>query len=319
MIRFVNNINEIPDYPSSRVVLIDDTLLSEQAVIDRIEKALDAPYEKDNWDGFRDAITDLSWLDCSSVVLVHQSLPKLNGWDMNVYLKQLYDASAEWESRGGNKAFCVYLLLDDKAKVDFFLPGKFPQPEVQHKRAPATHIGDIFEITLPGDRKRYMQFIIVDPSQMGAWGVRVLKTDYSMEDKPSVDVIVKDSVDFYCNTRAIGQGILFGLWSFYGKSADLGNLDAMVFRTFDRGIPGLNPQGWRVWKASQKVLHYRVLPRKYLKADDGGMFPPIWVLYRIISGRWCPVPNVIDDYKGASLIERLLGKEHIPEHLAPKM
>ena len=67
MIRFVNNINEIPDYPSSRVVLIDDTLLSEQAVIDRIEKALDASYEKDNWDGFRDAITDLSWLDCSSV------------------------------------------------------------------------------------------------------------------------------------------------------------------------------------------------------------------------------------------------------------
>lgn len=319
MIRFVNNINEIPDYPSSRVVLIDDTLLSEQAVIDRIEKALDAPYEKDNWDGFRDAITDLSWLDCSSVVLVHQSLPKLNGWDMNVYLEQLYDASAEWESRGGSKAFCVYFLLDDKAKVDFFLPGKFPQPEVQHKRAPATHIGDIFEITLPGDRKRYMQFIIVDSSQMGAWGVRVFETDYSMEDKPSVDVIVKDSVDFYCNTRAIGQGILFGLWSFYGKSADLGNLDAMVFRTFNRGIPGLNPQGWRVWKASQKVRHYRVLPRKYLKADDGGMFPPIWVLYRIISGRWCPAPNVIDDYKGASLIERLLGKEHIPEHLAPKM
>ena len=319
MIRFVNNINEIPDYPSSRVVLIDNTLLSEQAVIDRIEKALDAPYEKDNWDGFRDAITDLSWLDCSSVVLVHQSLPKLNGWDMNVYLEQLYDASAEWESRGGNKAFCVYFLLDDKAKVDFFLPGKFPQPEVQHKRAPATHIGDIFEITLPGDRKRYMQFIIVDSSQMGAWGVRVFKTDYSMEDKPSVDVIVKDSVDFYCNTRAIGQGILFGLWSFYGQSAALGNLDAMVLRTVDRGIPGLNPQGWRVWKASQKVHHYRVLPRKYLKADDGGMFPPIWVLYRIISGRWCPVPNVIDDYKGASLIERLLGKEHIPEHLAPKM
>ena len=319
MIRFVNNINEIPDYPSSRVVLIDDTFLSEQAVIDRIEKALDAPSEQDTWYCFRDAITDLSWLDCSSVVLVHQSLPKLNGWDMNVYLEQLYDASAEWESRGGNKAFCVYFLLDDKAKVDFFLPGKFPQPEVQHKRAPATHIGDIFEITLPGDRKRYMQFIIVDSSQMGAWGVRVFKTDYSMEDKPSVDVIVKDSVDFYCNTRAIGQGILFGLWSFYGKSADLGNLDAMVFRTFDRGIPGLNPQGWRVWKASQKVRHYRVLPRKYLKADDGGMFPPIWVLYRIISGRWCPAPNVIDDYKGASLIERLLGKEHIPEHLAPKM
>ena len=319
MIRFVNNNNEIPDYPSSRAVLIDDSLLSEQAVIDRIEKALDAPYEKDNWDGFWDAITDLSWLDCSSVVLVHKTLPKLNGWDMKVYLEQLYDASAEWESRGANKAFCVYFLLDDKAKVDFFLPGKFPQPEVKHKRAPATHIGDIFEIPLPRGMKRYMQFVIVDSSQLGAWGVRVFKKEYTTEEKPPVEEIVKDSVDFYCNTRAIGQGILYELWSYYGKSSDLGDLNAMVFRTFDREIPGLNPQRWRVWKASQEAHYYLVLPRKYIKADYGAMCAPISVIDRIVSGRWFPVANVYDDYKGASLIERLLGKEHIQDHLAPKM
>ena len=318
MIHFVNNIDDIPDCPSSRVVLIDDSLQSGRTVIDRIEKALDAPYERDNWDGFRDAVTDLSWLDCSSVVLVNKSLPKLNGWDMKVYLEQLYDASAEWDSRVGNKAFRVYFLLDDKAKIDFFLPGKFPQPIVKHKRAPATHIGDIFEITLPGERKRYMQFVIVDSSQLGAWGVRVFKNEYAIEEMPSIEDIVKDSVDFYCNTRAIGRGVLYGLWKYYGKSADLGNLNAMVFRTFDRGIPGLSPQRWRVWKASQEARYYRVLPRKYLKADNGGMVPPVWILYRIISGRWLPAPNVIDDYKGASLTERLLGKEHIPEHLAPK-
>lgn len=105
MIHFINSIDEIQEHPNSRVVLIDDSLQSERAVIDRIEKALDAPYEKDNWDGFWDAITDLSWLDCSSVVLVNKSLPKLSGWDMKVYLEQLYDASVEWESRGGDKAF----------------------------------------------------------------------------------------------------------------------------------------------------------------------------------------------------------------------
>ena len=49
------------------------------------------------------------------------------------------------------------------------------------------------------------------------------------------------------------------------------------------------------------------------------MCPPISVIDRIVSGRWFPVANVYDDYKGASLMERLLGKEHIPEHLAPKM
>ena len=75
MISFVNSINEIPDYPSSRVVLIDDTLLSEQAVIDRIEKALDAPYEKDNWDGFRDAITDFrGWIVLLSCLCINPFL-----------------------------------------------------------------------------------------------------------------------------------------------------------------------------------------------------------------------------------------------------
>lgn len=319
MIHFINSIDEIQEHPNSRVVLIDHSLQSERAVIDRIEKALDAPYEKDNWDGFWDAITDLSWLDCSSVVLVNKSLPKLSGWDMKVYLEQLYDASVEWESRVGNKAFCVYFLLDDKAKVDFFLPGKFPQPEVKHKRSPATQIGDIFEITLPGDRKRYMQFVIVDSSQLGAWGVRVFKKEYAIEEKPSNEDIVKDSVDFYCNTRAIGQGVLYGLWTYYGKSADLGNLNAMVFRTFDREIPGLNPQRWRVWKASQEAQYYQVLPRKYLHSDYGGMCSPIHLMDRIVLGRWFPVANVYDDYKGASMVGRLLGKERIPEHLAPKM
>ena len=52
MIRFVNSIEDVPEYSNARVVLIDDSLLSEQVVIDRIEKALDAPYERDNWDGF---------------------------------------------------------------------------------------------------------------------------------------------------------------------------------------------------------------------------------------------------------------------------
>ena len=197
MIRFVNNNNEIPDYPSSRVVLIDDSLLSEQAVIDRIEIALGAPYEKDNWDGFWDAITDLSWLGCRSIVLVHKALPKLNGWDMKIYLELLYDASSRWDSERNNKEFDVFFLLEDKVRVDFFLPEKFPQPQTKRKRAPATHIGDIFEIPLPNDRKRYMQFILVDSSQLGAWSVRVFKTNYQIGDNPSIEEIVDGPVDFF--------------------------------------------------------------------------------------------------------------------------
>lgn len=334
MIRFVNNIDEIPGFPSSRVVLIDDSLQSERAVIDKIEKALDAPYERDNWDGFRDAILDLQWLKESKVVLIHKSLPRLTDLDLHVYLDILDEASSLWADKDqwldrhrglwclideelakpadsfNYIDFQVCFVVEDKPQVDFFLPGKIPEPKVKAKRAPAVHIGDIFEIPLSWNQKRFMQFVTEDASQMNAWSIRVFKTDYSMEDNPSVDVIVKDSVDFYCNTYSIDQGVLYGLWRYYGKSADLGNLNAMVFRSFER-----NPQRWRVWRPSQEAQYYRVLPRCFLNTNYGGLYAPIHVIDRIGRRRWFPFANVYDDYKGASLIERLLGKERIPKHL----
>lgn len=124
MIRFTDSADSILEYPMSRVILIDASLQSKDAVIDRIEKALEAPYNEDNWDGFRDAITDLSWLACPSVVLVHKALPKMNAWDLKTYLELLYDVSKEWDSGNCEKGFYVYFSLEDKPQIDFYLPGK---------------------------------------------------------------------------------------------------------------------------------------------------------------------------------------------------
>ena len=89
MIHFVNSIEEIPEYPLSRTILIDDSLQSERDVIDRIEQALDSPYDKDNWDGFDDVLRDLQWLKESQVVLIHKSLPRLTSRDLRIYLEIL--------------------------------------------------------------------------------------------------------------------------------------------------------------------------------------------------------------------------------------
>lgn len=301
MIHFVNSIEEIPEYPLSRTILIDDSLQSKREVIDRIEQALDSPYDKDNWDGFNDVLRDLQWLKESQVVLIHKSLPSLTSWDLHIYLDILEDIAEPTDS---TKDFEVYFLVDDKEKIDFFLPGKFPQPEVKGKRAPATHIGDIFEIPLPGDRKRYMQFIIVDSSQLGAWTVRVFKKEYSIEDQPSIDSIIDDRVDFYMNTRALGVGILEGLWSRYGKSDNLGNLNKVVFRCYHDGL-GFSPSRWWVWKAAQPVKRYKILPLWYLSAAEGSMSPPYGVVHRIVTGRWFPFTNLYDDYKTAPLIDKI--------------
>ena len=249
-------------------------------------------------------------------MLVHKALPKMNAWDLKTYLELLYDVSKEWDSGNCEKGFYVYFSLEDKPQIDFYLPGKRLSPQVKEgRRAPAVHIGDVFEILLPDNRKRYMQFVIVDSSQLGAWCVRVFKKDYSIDETPSVEDIVKDSVDFYCNTRAIGRGVQYGLWSYYGKSSNRGNLDDIVFRTFQGEIPGLSQQRWRVWVASKSPKYFSVLPKKYLKAADGSMCPPIWVIYRIIACRWHPFPNAIDDYKGATLMDRLRGRDGISDDL----
>lgn len=159
--------------------------------------------------------------------------------------------------------------------------------------------------------------LIDDSSQLGAWTVRVFKTDYSIDDQPSIDVILDDRIDFYMNTRDLGRGILYSLWARYGKSDNLGDLSQVVFRTFDRAIPGVHRQRWRVWRASQIDKYYRVLPRRFIKVDYGAMVPPFSVIRRIVTGRWYPVANVYDDYKGASFFDRLLGREIVPTHLAP--
>ncbi len=307
MIHFVNSIEEISIPPLSRVVYLDDSLCTEREVIDTIEVAIEAPYEKDNWDGFNDAIVEWDcWLkDVSCVVLIHKSLPSLNAWDMNIYLELLSDNSALWEkSEIPHPEFHIYFMLADKARIDFFLPGVFPEPEPVRKRAPATHIGDIFEIPLPDNRKRYMQFVVVDSSCLGAWGVRVFKKEYALEEKPSIDDIVNDKVDFYYNTRALGHGVLYGLWSRYGKSANLGNLNDMVFRSYIDGL-GDGPSYWTVWKAAQPIQYYRILPRKYLYAAQGVLCPPFHLIERIVTGRGNRFTNMYDDYDTAPFIEKL--------------
>ena len=119
MFHFVKSLDEIPEFPSSRVIWIDDSLQSKREVIDKIEKAVDAPYEKDNWDGFRDAIRDLSWLKESGVVIIHQSLPNLDAWEQQAYIQILAEAEESFDEDQGID-FQVFFLDKDKAEVDMF-------------------------------------------------------------------------------------------------------------------------------------------------------------------------------------------------------
>lgn len=179
-------------------------------------------------------------------------------------------------------------------------------------KAPATHIGDVFEIPL-GSCKRHMQFVVVDSSCLGGWGIRVFEKGFSIEASPSVDEIVADCVDFYCLTYAIGQGAADGLWKKVGTSKNLGDLNKMVFRDYHQGLLPGEKNCWRVWTACQEIKKYKVLPKRYIGAPPGILITPDHVIDRIRTGRWYPFPNVFDDYKGATWLNRLMGAERIPD------
>lgn len=174
-------------------------------------------------------------------------------------------------------------------------------------RAPATRIGDIFEIPISPECKRYMQFIVVDSTHLGGWGIRVFKKHYLPEEQPSINEIVADDVDFYCLTYAIGHGVLDGWWRKYGKSKDIGNISDIVFRLYHKKLIEAALFGkedkdcWWVWTPNQEFIHYETLPEKYWYADDGSLFPPCNVISRIKTGRWHKEPNVYDDYHGSYL------------------
>lgn len=88
-------------------------------------------------------------------------------------------------------------------------------------------------------------------------------------------------------------------------------------KKMDGGAEGLSFRGEPVSKTQllSMTKHYKTLPKKYVKASRGALLPPMSVVNRIRTGRWMDIPNVYDDYKGASFIERMAGAEFIPKEL----
>ena len=82
---------------------------------------------------------------------------------------------------------------------------------------------------------------------LGRRCIRVFKKEYATEDKPDMEDVISDKVDFYCLTYAIGHGVLDELWTKAGKSIELGSFDNIVFKQKDI-IHG----GWRIWRARQE-------------------------------------------------------------------
>jgi len=118
-------------HPEDRNIVIDKDTPGDD-LIEIIESGIDSPYikelphERENWDGFYDAIGDMGWLSNVTVRLIHFGLPEQDERNKEIYLETLYDADAEWNDiprredcrYPENVSFHVYFLRDLKDEIE---------------------------------------------------------------------------------------------------------------------------------------------------------------------------------------------------------
>jgi hypothetical protein len=149
-------------------------------------------------------------------------------------------------------------------------------------------VGDIFEATLEGGKKGYVQYLGNDKTQLNSDVVRVFKNHYDSGLEPSVEEITKDRVDFYSHVVDVKAGIKDGTWKKIGQSDDVGNLKDAFFRdSRDYGNPEIKvSEQWSVWKMSEPMVFVGKLENENTKADIGVVTWPKRIVSQMQTGQF---------------------------------
>jgi hypothetical protein len=149
-----------------------------------------------------------------------------------------------------------------------------------------TRIGDIFEVPLDDQYKKYMQYIAIDRTQLNSSVVRAFKTKFPLESSPTIKVITEDAVDFYAHT-VLRWGMSEGIWRKVGKSPNIGNLDIMFRGTDDILDPKIVvSKNWHVWIINGPSQTVGELVGDYRKAEIGSVKPANEIVSRMRTGEY---------------------------------
>lgn len=81
------------------------------------EKASFPEYFGHNWDALIDCLSDLTWFNGKSVVIVHEDLPLRNDdQQVRIYLESLCDSLDRWQ-QASDKQLTIFFPSDCRARV----------------------------------------------------------------------------------------------------------------------------------------------------------------------------------------------------------
>ena len=157
---------------------------------------------------------------------------------------------------------------------------------MEKRKRIVTKIGDLFSVDLDDKTKRFFQYVAIDESMLGGSVIRVFKRKYDIDAEPSFDEIVNDEVDFYTHT-SLKIGILEGYWKKTGRYADIGDTENIYFRSVGEldASKLKKSRHWLVWKVNCVRQDIGEMKEIYKNYDLGSLFPSIWVLNKIKTGR----------------------------------
>jgi len=152
------------------------------------------------------------------------------------------------------------------------------------------HIGDIFEVPLDTETKRYFQYIANDQSQLGADVIRIFTKVYTIDSEPVLEDVVGDDVEFYAHV-VIQWGVRMQLWKRAGNVSDLGNGDMLFRDTDDYGVKeGETPvemsEDWYVWRINEPFQHVGRLSGRNREAEIGIVISPVHIVDRMRTGKY---------------------------------
>lgn len=152
-----------------------------------------------------------------------------------------------------------------------------------------TKIGDVFEVVLDNQTKKYFQYITNDLCQLNSSVIRVFKKKYNIEHNLDCDIIVEGEVDFYAHC-VLRWGIKSKVWTKIGHCKATGTKDILFRDTNDFGHKLGDPPikistNWHIWKVNDgNFTRVGKLEQQYQHADLGMVMPADMIVDRMKNG-----------------------------------
>lgn len=145
--------------------------------------------------------------------------------------------------------------------------------------------GDVFEISLKNQDKRYLQYLGNDENCLNGNVIRVFKYAEKTMEEPDLAKIVNSDVDFFCHTYLKG-GIDMNVWKKVGNSPLEKTYVPPVFRhTDDVASVVSKSYNWFIWRLDQMPVKIGELSAEHSTLPVAGLRHPIDILNRLKTGK----------------------------------